>query len=202
MSATYHFRPWEGALYRSAGLGGVRILVLGESHYEWGSRPVQCPEETELTEFCVREYQRKKKHQFWTRVTNMLIGDGRTDVAIWDRVAYYNFVQTLLDKHQRPTEAMWKDSVEPFQRVVQQLEPHCILALGKSLWAHIPEGIYSSQLITSTGESRPIRWFRISSAKRAPSTFVNHPRSRQFTTTRWRPVVQALLRAANSSAND
>ena len=54
------FEPWEGEHYRRAGLFGKRVLIMGESHYEWDPkiRPYR-----ELTRDCIREQLDGRLHE-------------------------------------------------------------------------------------------------------------------------------------------
>lgn len=182
-----HFLPWEGWAYRTSGWGGRRLLVLGESHYDWGAgqdRPT-------LTQEIVEAYASGHiNHQFWNRVTRICGGEtnapGRR--RFWDRVAYCVFVQTMLRKGTRPTHAMWEGSVPIFEGTLRSLEPDCLLVLGKELWFAMPAGTPAPDLRLR----HPARWYA-SAGRRVLSSYVNHPRSHGFGVHRWRPVVDALL---------
>jgi len=52
------FDPWVGSKYRSSGFGGVRVLILGESHYGIGT------ESATFTTDVVKEWGQDKRTAF------------------------------------------------------------------------------------------------------------------------------------------
>jgi hypothetical protein len=135
------FQPWVGNLYRASNRFGVRVLVLGESHYgdESETRPT-------VTTEVVRWLAQDERHAFFTKVSKVLLGlDGDTwlnDEArgeVWEHVAFYNYIQGFVstDPRVRPTTEMWENSREPFLQVVRELNPQLILVLGIELGRNI-----------------------------------------------------------------
>src|SRR5262245_38404790 len=89
-----HFHPWVGSEYRSGGVLGLRLLVLGESHHH------TTPElaDRDMTRIVVENYLAgRARIRFFTSVMQVVTGreyfpyDRRR--AFWDSVAFYNFVQ-------------------------------------------------------------------------------------------------------------
>ena len=140
------FEPWIGGKYLTEGLGGVRVLALGESHYaEPGlARPTFT---TEVVRECVYE----GRAAYFTKVAKLLRGMDSSryleDVDLrdtWDRIAFYNYVQEMLPApRMRPTDDMWRQARQIFPAVVEQLKPQVIVVMGKQLreWFKAPSGV-------------------------------------------------------------
>lgn len=134
------FLPWVGDRYDKSRFG-VRLLVLGESHY--GGQHSDQNTTREVIEDCA---QGKGRLRFFTVIANVLRGQGGwiegSEIAeIFQEIAFYNFVQTLVgDKPRcRPTFQQWVAAREPFKVVLKELEPDAVLVLGFELRDHIPE---------------------------------------------------------------
>lgn len=134
-------RPWIGQSY-SRGFNGRRVLVLGESHYDWPAR--KFPVES-LTIDCVQAHIDRgdqSEQEFWCKIEELLTGARVTPGlrnAFWDQIAFHNYVVDLLeDGHARPTMAQWEASRAPFLALVANLKPHFILVLGMGTWINLP----------------------------------------------------------------
>src|SRR5579871_1141391 len=136
------FDPWIGGRYAGEGIRGVRLLILGESHY---SEPKD--NRSGFTEDVVREFVQGRRHRFFT-VAQRLVSGGRgwpsdTDrKEFWDRVAFYNYIQTCLQATRcRPTPVMWLAAREPFLQTLGGLvpRPQLLLVLGRELRRNLPE---------------------------------------------------------------
>ena len=86
------FDPWIGSKYFGENHFGLRVLVLGESHYGdvLESRPT-------VTTEVVRLLAQNERHVFFTKVSKVLLGlDGNTWLdnqqrgEIWEHIAFYN----------------------------------------------------------------------------------------------------------------
>lgn len=136
------FEPWIGSRYADDNRFGVRLLVLGESHYG----PEQETRST-ITSEVVREWAKTKRHPFFTKVAKVLLGldgnswlDDTSRSEVWEHVAFYNYIQGFVsdDSRVRPTYQMWSDSRRPFLHVLSELRPNVVLVLGKELATNLP----------------------------------------------------------------
>ncbi|MCX9070647.1 hypothetical protein [Citrobacter portucalensis] len=135
-----NFMPFVGEKYHNSRYG-VRVLVLGESHY--GADEDCSPDFTQkVVEQCAYE----PDTPFFSKLTNVL--RGRTDWPTeeerretWQHVAFYNFVQDFVGAESRiaPTRPMWRAAQAPFQEIVRILEPDVILVLGSRLWNNVDD---------------------------------------------------------------
>ncbi len=95
--------------------------------------------------FTIMDWEKKKKLRFFTTVAKILSGqpyqwldDGKSQ-EFWNRVAFYNFIQTSVgtEPRMRPTEQMWRNSEIPFNSVLSDLQPDIIVVLGRELGSKI-----------------------------------------------------------------
>jgi len=187
-----HFLPWEGDRYQSAGLAGVRLLILGESHYHEGSDPG-----SDFTRRLTQGYiDGTMNHRFWTLVARSVAGQSTSREhcqAFWHTVAFYNYIQCVVGASARvaPTAEMWTAARQPFSQVLKMVAPHAVLVLGKRLWSNLPEG--TSTTLSADGRAWPARTYDVADGVDAIATFINHPASRGFLASKWTTVVAALL---------
>ena len=131
------FHPWVGRDYLESPFG-VRVLVLGESHYGEGDvRP-------DLTSKVVRRLGQATRYPFFTVIAKILRGTtgsitNEDRAGVWEDVAFYNFVQDFVGNQprNRPTIRQWSDAQEPFETVLAALRPHAVLILGYDLADHM-----------------------------------------------------------------
>ena len=137
------FEPWQGPLYNSEGLSGRRVLILGESHY---GKPEE--ETARFTRECVEFMAKAEKgHRFFTVVAKLLLNEAagvrltqRRRCWFWDRVAFYNYIQSFpsTTSRVRPTSTMWSYAALCLPGVLAELRPDLVLVLGRELGRRIP----------------------------------------------------------------
>ena len=137
------FKPWVGERYKKRDLFGLKILLLGESHYV-----VSDKEKEDFTIEVVKRLGQDERYRFFTITAMFLLGkkageriSNEERKAFWERVAFYNYVQDLVDKcpRKRPTAQMWHDAKKPFLTVCEELKPELIVVLGKELCWNLPD---------------------------------------------------------------
>ncbi|EFD5358390.1 hypothetical protein [Escherichia coli] len=138
------FMPFIGSKYEDS-IYGVRVLVLGLSHY--GDDDDNYPE---FTRDVVAENAYKSGNRFFTILSNVLrlsrdnINDEQRRL-VWANVSFYNYIQEIVGDKGRisPTREMWHNANAPFLDIVKQLKPDVILVLGTELWDQLPnvEGV-------------------------------------------------------------
>ncbi|WP_082791863.1 hypothetical protein [Aeromonas enteropelogenes] len=134
------FKPYVGDQYHSSHYG-VRVMILGESHY--GDAEDVSPD---YTQYVVNEHAFRAGSPFFTKITNLLRGKvGEVSIEerheVWRHVAFYNYIQEFVGDagRIRPTSAMWERAACAFKEVVQELQPDVILVLGYQMWDWLPE---------------------------------------------------------------
>ena len=184
-------KPWVGSTYRSAPFNGERLLILGESEYEW--KP-GCLGPDVATQLISSIADGTWTHKFYSKIYHTVTGNRRTDVTpaayhdFWHSVAFYNYVQDAVGPGPRcrPTPEMWTNGRAYFERVFADLSPQVVLALGQKLW----DMLNAAGLVQRdpAGED-----YIVVSKLRARAAFVCHPSSSRFAYSKWRPVVERLL---------
>jgi hypothetical protein len=173
------FDPWIGSRYMTDGVQGVRLLILGESHYG-----LPGDMRSTFTVDVVRWLGQQHRFRFFTIIQRLVTGtngwlsnDDRSE--FWERVAFYNYIQSFPGTRPRwrPTPEMWLAARDPFLQTVNELSPQVLLVLGKELSFNLP--------------NLPAA---ISVCK------VQHPSSRGFRYANWRPQVKTALEAAQPKA--
>lgn len=172
------FDPWVGSKYEASDRFGVRVLVLGESHY--GKPSELC---TAFTSNVVRTWAQSRPDPFFTKVSRVLLGleedsplDDDVRAGVWEHVAFYNYIQHLVGDSaaKRPTSEMWAAAAAPFLGILKELRPEAVLVLGRAVEQHLPTDL----------------------PKEIPKTSIYHPSSRIDPRTGERYFSQATANSA------
>ena len=111
------FKPWVGDNFPKGGLRSKKILILGESHYQWDE---DIPLTEDLTIQCVREQiDGCFTKAFWTNIVIALLNNRPSledKHRFWHSVAFYNYIQCSVGFGPRvqPSPKMWKKSQPAF----------------------------------------------------------------------------------------
>lgn len=180
------FIPWVGARYLEQ---EKRLLILGESHYS----------EDELDRHATIDFTQHYidgwRHRFWTILMQIVRGQPHWEIDsgdFWADFAFYNYVQEVVGDSPgiAPTEAMFAAAKEPFQTVLERLQPHRILVLSARLWDRLaPEG-EAGPALAFGGQVRDTLVYRHAGGT-ALASWIPHPSRIGWNT--WHPLVPALL---------
>ena len=145
------FDPWVGKEYKDKkGLFGVKILLLGESHYG------TCESESDKKIFTkkvvcsvIEEKDKagnKKKRPFFTKILRLVtlkqvVSTEESRKEFWKKVAFYNYIQEFVPKRKPPTKEMWDKAGDHLKKTIRELEPDVIVVLGVRLSNHLPADI-------------------------------------------------------------
>ena len=187
-----HFQPWVGPSYAAAGVAGLRLMVLGESHYSW---PEMDPaKERETTRIVVRdEIAGAHHHPFLARVAEVVLGpaQGRSrsqETEFLNAVAFYNYVQEFVGGRPRirPTAGAWKRAQAYLPQVLDTLQPDLVVACGRQLYEHlkrIPD--FSSDGVFGADKLTPSRCLPLGNGRKAVLGLIYHPASWGFRVGPW-----------------
>jgi hypothetical protein len=189
------FYPHVGKNYETKGFNGLKLLILGESHY-CGDECEVCGklpdnECSKFTEEVLNRYFDYKKgnvpHENWmttfTRFTNVLLEEQADNVTVldfWDSVIFYNYVQSST-KGPRipPTSRQFDESKDAFIEVLENYKPHLILVWGNRLWENLPDtGLWGKENILNN-ENDHFYYYEVGN-KRIPAYRVCHPSTHHF----------------------
>jgi hypothetical protein len=149
------FRPWEGENYSRAPFG-KKVLILGESHYDWDpDRKVA--DNPDVTNELIQEQIDGYFKAFWTHIAVIFLNhkpDLNAKRQFWQSVAFYNYVQTSAGNgpRVRPTPQMFQDSEPAFFEVLELLKPEVVIVLGYGLWKYLPNQTEDVAIETKTGQ--------------------------------------------------
>jgi len=188
-----HFLPWIGTLFPAHPNRGLRLLVLGESHY--GELGTETPE---FTNTVVLGGAIQRRNRFFTSAAKLVLGvptgmylTTERRVEFWQSVAFYNYIPTFVGATARirPSHEHWRAAVHPFGKVLTQLRPHAVLVLGKALWHHL------NGLVPIDDHPELSRLpIPDSAGAAAIVTMAEHPSAFGFKLGEWQPRVQSMIK--------
>lgn len=180
------FDPWIGPLYKSEGLDGLQLLLLGESHYGEPARAERGVTQHVVSVYGVGVGEKKHRNRFMTTTAKLVLGLGKdeylTDEAradFWSRVAFANYIQEFVSETAKPrvgpSPTAWESAREPFLQTLDEIKPDALLVLSKGVYNRV------QPLLPETLNACGVR----------------HP-SVAFSYAKWQPEVQAFLASARS----
>lgn len=195
------FLPWIGERYEQ-GFKGKRLLVLGESHYQYESleenRRVEDPlDDPQLTRACVAGVIMREDWvgNFWKFVEQALLNVERCEMAVtgealWQSIAFYNFVQSSagMGPRERPSEEAFDASRAPFRAVIDALRPERVLVCGKGMWERMEEA--PSELYLHDD----LQGYYLANRKPVWCLATVHPTSGRYSWSRLHPIITAFLK--------
>lgn len=198
---TYRFKPWKPT-GTDPRFEGVRLLVLGESHYEEGgtSSFLDADAGNDWTQQVVREWGVKpvRRQVFFANLFTMLTGqpwiiDSNDLAPLWDSIFFYNYVQKLVPggPGHSPSPSMWSDAEQPFRDVLEEIAPDAVLVVGQRLWDNMLKqdeelGAYPEGLGLICG-------YRLNDGRVVPAAHTRHPSSRGFAPLEWHTRIHQFL---------
>lgn len=187
------FRPWIGAKWGlpSNALNGVRLLVLGESHY-CGSPEAIGSCDPDITTEVVEELALAGSHRFFTNITQVLTGRKKWQLTsnelsdLWGSLVFYNYIPTYVaaGPRIRPSAEMFQRGAKPLSQLLADLKPEVVLVCGFALWWWVLTG-----WPRFAGDPAKLDFYQLGPAL---ATRMMHP-SAGFSSDAWRPTVLALL---------
>lgn len=184
------FKPWVGKNYKTGGIFGKKILVLGESHYCGGCD--QCglkysPKCDDLnTEGVVKFYlegNTNKRTATFRKFERSLVNEetslGRSN-EIWNSLAFFNFLQVAMtDARIAGTPEDYDEGRIAFLEVLEELQPDLIIVWGTTrLWNNLPgkeNGWVDGEEFVVDNWSVPNGYYLLKSGKKTRVIAVYHP---------------------------
>ena len=191
----FRFEPWAGKSYRHSSFG-IRIVVLGESHYGAAKNP-------RLTINIIEdECDGGSGFKFYTNVVASFLGtlpNAGQRKQFWHSVVFYNYLQGFAGARPRtpPAYGMWAKSEQNFRRVIDKYKPHLIAVFGFGLWEELPNWGHDADPIVLKRLSVPCYNFALLGGS-ALAPKLRHPSS-GFNFRTWHPVVREAVRRAGGT---
>ena len=175
------FLPWEGPNYRSS---RPRLLVVGESQYDWATRKVSDKLSTRRIVRDVIAYP--KLGGVFQKFSAAILGhwpDFKERQNLLRRIAFYNYIQCWMGApRERVSAAMWATGEGPFPVVLTLLQPQLILVFGKRTWNRLPnlDGAKGKPLTTSDGDHNSTWLYPGGRRQPALAFHIPHPSGGRF----------------------
>lgn len=193
------FRPWVPP--GDPRFMGVRLLVLGESHYEegeWIDDGRELPDDYTIDLVKYWGVSPSARQPFYAGVYSVLTGlpwesDETKLKVFWDSIITYNYVQKLVPGGpRRPVpEDFWSYSEPFFRSVLETLRPEAILVTGRRLWRNMAN---EDVVLTASDEPMAVRvGYRLDDGVVIPAIHIRHPSSQGFDWRDAHPSVRKFL---------
>ena len=192
-----NFEPWVGKNYFSSGLNGMKILVLGESHY--------CKNELKPNErcfpFCRKENMKSDCFSQTIDVVSNFVydyaGEGYLQTFLcferavigkelsqqeredfWNGVIFYNYIQfSQSGPRIAPQQEHWAHSELALKELLEEYMPDYIIAWGARLYGGLPDwGGVGSKIYINETDCTDV-WTYTINGKEIPMLKVHHPSS-------------------------
>lgn len=131
-------QPWKGDQY-DAGYEGLRILIVGESHYS--DDPLSEP--ADITPTVMSAYLSDPTWPFFGTIERIVSGQRQNAVSsslFWNQVAFLNFVSQVVGKGQSPNPQQYRKSLSRFRKIVIDLESDLVCFFSRASWEYRPWG--------------------------------------------------------------
>ena len=190
-----NFKPWIGKNYFINGYKGIRILVLGESHYcmnelSKGGRcyPIckkenmrnDCFSQTEdVLDYYLNRYSGEPYLKTFVCFERAVTGKELTRKEredFWQGVIFYNYIQYSQNgPRTAPQQEYWATSEHAFKELLEQYMPDYIIVWGVRLYNGLPDwqGV-GSKLFVNEHDSTDV-WTYTIKGKKIPAMMVHHP---------------------------
>jgi hypothetical protein len=190
------FEPWQGDLYGQFdnAISGVRLMILGESHYS--DRPEHPVGSTDpgMTKWVVDHYLKGElgvgHRRTLTKMGAIVAHKQPSQMsitereAIWHSVIFYNYIPVIAAANysQPIPEHLWHGrAVEAFRYVIRKHEVEAILVCGLRLWQGM--GCAMPEEVNGWANTRRYRTY---GDFMAVATFMHHPAARGWSFDHWR----------------
>jgi hypothetical protein len=202
------FEPWIGGEYMRGGFGHLRILVLGESHYDEGYA-----QSCRTTAHVVERYLRgEDSRPYFEKIGTAFVGQAyrrgiESRAHFWNAVAFYNYIQEFMGQSpgRRPTAAQLKDAERPFIETLVRIAPHLVVATGFAVWdaiSRIPSTVEVLAAPVLADHRRcELRTYELPSSTRVFAGYTKHP-SRGFNAGDWRQWIHAYVEAVTARVKE
>jgi hypothetical protein len=197
------FKPWVGSKYQNSSFG-IKILVLGESMYQWKEDEPINDQTNLISENIQEQIDGDWTSKFWTNIAIAFLGESPTLAEkgeFWNSVAFYNYVQESVGfgARVRPSEEKWSNGKEAFQQVLNSLQPDLIVVLGYELWDQIPDFSGKSGPIIE-GDLKLSTWWYPLQNKHCLAIGIKHP-SAGFNGRTWHPYITRAIQIQSQPVN-
>jgi hypothetical protein len=194
------FSPWVGANY-NYGIGGCKVLVLGESHY-CANLIDEIPE---ITINVIKDLMdpNSKFEEYKNTYTKFVEALAGKDISwnnfpemsrVWNLLAFYNYVQEALSgPREAPSTEQFRNSEGAFWDVLDKLRPNLVIVWGSRLYNNLPRvGFQGPDARTPDGQGIET-WSYYRDNYEVCILPITHP-SAGFTPEYWHKVIEDFIK--------
>lgn len=193
-----NFEPWKPP-GDDPRFNGVRLLILGESHYDEGDA-YSPDEQREFTKDIVRRWGAEAKgyQRFFANVFRTF-NDGESHHTsdafrdFWGKVFFYNYVQELVPggARVRPSSQTWANSADAFHSVLDDVKPDAVVVVGRTTWNMMSER--NAKRIADDPDGLGAVWLYEYDGGQCYVAHTHHPSKTGFSAAERRPKVKQFL---------
>ena len=185
-----HYCPWRGASYDKGLRGGLKLLVVGDSHYSDDEKEASDPS---LTCRIVDQAREEAGWRFFEHIRRTACGVEKplSQNQFWQSVAFVNLVQdALMTSSSLPSAEQIERGWRALRETVAELSPDLMFVFSARAWDH--DGPASRSIETdgnafvSYGQLYGIGCFPRAGRKPLWSARFNHPRQPGCEASVWR----------------
>jgi hypothetical protein len=198
------FEPWKTG--EDTRFKGVRLLLVGESHYGEGVNYTPLELAGFTREIVERWGVRNEGYQrFFASAYEVVKGEpwasDNPDVGLfWSEVSFYNYVQELVPggPGERPKSAAFSASGPAFLQTLEELRPEAVIVFGTQVWQSMPiVGASQVGFIEGLGE---VWVYNLLGGDKTHAVHTPHPASRGFQTALYAGPIAAFLAAVRGGS--
>lgn len=139
MKPVIEHEPWRGRKYRTAGIDGQRICIVGYSHWLGkGDKDTRDLTKKVISGMIKGCYD----FEFYKQIRSYFTDFGFEDNTIWNHVLFFNLLSDCIggpdQRYMRGTPEQEKRANERFLSVLQMERPHKVLVFTKRGWSTLP----------------------------------------------------------------
>jgi hypothetical protein len=197
-----YVKPWIGKQYNRRSQHGMKVLIMGESAYDWKENGrVRTASVKQIINWYWKKGQYGKS-KFPRNLVKLFLSDEEREPknleGLWNSVAYANFIQSRvgIGARARPTTSMCRDSFEPTEALISEIAPDCIIIASRLAWNWLKGLGRPGPRLRVKGSAHETRIFPTSKGQSALAVRVLHPARRDFRPEEWKPVISRTLDAA------
>lgn len=191
------FEPWKPP--GDPHFNGIRLLIVGESHYDEGEPPPPDQMASFTSDVVIRWGAKAEGYQrFFGNIYATFNADGAHWSSdefkrFWNSVYFYNYVQSFVPggPGERPTAKQFSDSAEPFHAVLDDIKPEAIVVMGRRVWKSMTERNAEKVDYDKDGLGAIYRYQYDGGSCLAGHTY--HPSWKGYSADYWRPRVARYL---------
>jgi len=187
-----HYRPWIGDEYPNGFRSGLKLLILGHSHY--------ADDEPDATEKWTRKHLQDKPGEFWTHIEHVISGrplDNDQRRAFWNKVAFSNFIQEpLQEPGDKPTDMQWARARRALPEIITHTKPDLMFVFSIQAWSKLPDTAEYPESCYVPGCEGNAYFYRIHSTYGLFAGVFAHPRNPRVARVIWHAWSEFLFTKA------